>query len=185
MEFTETTLKGTYLVRPQRHEDERGHFARAWCGDEFREHGLRGQMVQLNVGLSRQRGTLRGLHYQAAPHAEAKFVRCTRGAIYDVIVDLRRESPTFGKWVGAELTADNGLMLYSPEGFAHGCQSLEDNTEFYYLTSVAYVPEAARGLRYDDPVLGIQWPLPVSSISAVDRQWPDFASALSFGTSSP
>ena len=120
MEFSETGLKGAYMVRLKKLEDERGYFARAWCREEFRQHGLNPDMVQLNTGFSHRHGTMRGLHYQLAPHAEAKFIRCTRGAIYDVIVDLREGSSTFGNWHGAELTADNGLMLYAPEGFAHG-----------------------------------------------------------------
>ena len=174
MEFSETGLKGACLIQLQKREDERGFFARAWCREEFQQHGLNPDMVQLNTGFSHRRGTLRGLHYQLAPHAEAKFIRCTRGAIYDVIVDLRAGSPTLGKWYGAELTPDNGLMLYAPEGFAHGYQTLRDDTEMYYLTSAPYAPQAARGVRYDDPAFGVRWPLPVSLISAADREWPDF-----------
>jgi dTDP-4-dehydrorhamnose 3,5-epimerase len=174
MEFGETSLKGAYVVQLKKIEDERGFFARAWCGEEFLRHGLNPQMVQLNVGYSRRRGTLRGMHYQLAPHAEAKFIRCTRGAIYDVIIDLREGSPTLGHWYGIDLTPDNGLMLYAPEGFAHGYQALQDNTEMYYLTSASYVAAAARGVRYDDLAFGVDWPLPVSVISMADRSWPDF-----------
>jgi dTDP-4-dehydrorhamnose 3,5-epimerase len=174
MEFVETGLKGAYVVGLKKIKDERGYFARAWCREEFLQHALNPQMVQLNVGFSHQRGTVRGMHYQLAPHAEAKFVRCTRGAIFDVIVDLRKESPTFGKWHGAELTADNGLMLYAPEGFAHGYQTLQNDTEMYYMTSAPYAPASARGVRHDDPAFGIRWPLPVSVISAADREWPVF-----------
>jgi dTDP-4-dehydrorhamnose 3,5-epimerase len=154
MEFTETPLKGACVVRLRKIEDDRGYFARAWCRDEFLQQGLNPAMVQLNVGFSHRRGTLRGMHYQLAPHAEAKFIRCTRGAIYDVIIDLRERSPTFGRWYGLELAPDDGLM--------------------YYLTSAHYAPAAARGVRYDDPTFGVIWPLPVSLISVADRQWPDF-----------
>jgi dTDP-4-dehydrorhamnose 3,5-epimerase len=174
MEFTETSLNGAYVVRLKRIEDERGFFARAWCREEFVQHGLEPGMVQLNVGFSHRRGTVRGLHYQLAPHAEAKFIRCTRGSIYDVIIDLREGSPTLAQWYGVELTPDSGLMLYAPGGFAHGYQALQDNTEMYYLTSTSYVAAAARGVRFDDRAFGINWPLPVSVISAADRSWPDF-----------
>jgi dTDP-4-dehydrorhamnose 3,5-epimerase len=174
MEFTETSLRGAYVVKLKRIEDERGYFARAWCREEFLRHGLNPQMVQLNAGFSHRRGTVRGLHYQVAPHAEAKFIRCTRGGIYDVIIDLREGSPTLGHWYGVDLTPDNGLMLYAPEGFAHGYQTLQDNTEMYYLTSAPYDAAAARGVRYDDPGFGINWPLPVSVISVADRSWPEF-----------
>jgi dTDP-4-dehydrorhamnose 3,5-epimerase len=174
MEFIETLLSGAYRLRLKRIEDQRGYFARGWCCEELVQHGLTGRMVQLNVGFSRQRGTLRGMHYQEAPHAEAKLVRCTRGAVFDVMIDLREGSPTRGKWFGVELTPENGEMLYVPEGFAHGYQTLIDGSEIYYLTSVAYVPSVARGVRYDDVAFGIQWPLPVSAISDPDRQWPDF-----------
>jgi dTDP-4-dehydrorhamnose 3,5-epimerase len=174
MEFAETSLKGAYLVRLKKMEDDRGYFARAWCCDEFSRQGLNPGMLQLNVGFSHSRGTLRGMHYQLAPHAEAKFIRCTRGAIYDVIIDLRDGSPTIGQWYGIELTPENGLMLYAPEGFAHGYQTLVDDTEMYYMTTRPYAPAAARGVRYDDPTFGIRWPLPVSLISASDRAWPVF-----------
>lgn len=174
MEFIETSLRGAFVVRPKRIEDERGYFGRAWCREEFLEHGLNPQMAQLNVGFSHRRGTVRGMHYQVAPHAEAKFVRCTRGGMYDVIIDLREDSPTRGEWYGVELTADNGIMIYAPEGFAHGYQTLQDDTEMYYLTSAMYAPGSARGVRFDDPRFGIQWPLPVSMISVADRSWPDY-----------
>lgn len=174
MEFTETPLKGAVVVQLKKIQDERGHFARAWCQEEFRNHGLNPHMVQLNVGFSRRRGTVRGMHYQLKPHSEAKFVRCTSGAIHDVIIDLREGSSTFGKWYGVELTSDNGLMLYAPEGFAHGYQTLWDDSEMYYLTSAPYAAAAARGVRHDDPAFGVRWPLPVSVISEADRNWPDF-----------
>jgi dTDP-4-dehydrorhamnose 3,5-epimerase len=174
MEFTETTLKGAFLVGFNKIADHRGFFARGWCRDEFARHGLTANMVQLNVGFSHKKGTLRGLHYQVAPHEEAKFVRCTRGALFDVIVDLRPGSPTRGRWFGAELTAENGLMMYLPEGFAHGCQTLSDDTEMYYMTSAPYVAAAAHGLRYDEPIFGISWPLPVAVISDADANWPRY-----------
>jgi dTDP-4-dehydrorhamnose 3,5-epimerase len=175
MEFSETPLRGAYVVRMKRIEDERGFFARGWCRDEFRAHGLNPDVAQLNVGFSPKKGTVRGLHYQQAPHDEAKFVRCTRGAIYDVIVDLRQASPTRGRWFGLELTADNGTMLYAPEGFAHGYQTLVDDAEMYYLTTAPYAAASAGGVRYNDPALGIEWPLAVTLISKADQQWPDFS----------
>jgi dTDP-4-dehydrorhamnose 3,5-epimerase len=174
MEFKETRLSGAFLVKQKKIVDERGFFARAWCQEEFKQQGLNPQMLQLNTGFSHQAGTLRGMHYQEAPHAEAKFMRCTRGAVYDVIIDLRRDSPTHGEWVGVELTADEGAMLYVPEGFAHGYQTLADNTEIYYMTTALYAPQAAKGVRYDDPAFGIVWPLAVTVISAQDQHWPDY-----------
>lgn len=174
MEFTETKLKGAFVVRLKKIEDQRGHFARGWCRDEFAKRGLNPNMLQLNTGFSLKKGTIRGMHLQQAPHAEAKFVRCTRGAIYDVIVDLRCESPTHGQWFGAELTQDNGAMLYAPEGFAHGYQTLTDDADMYYLTTAPYASGAAKGVRYNDPAFGIQWPLPVSVISEPDQKWPDY-----------
>jgi dTDP-4-dehydrorhamnose 3,5-epimerase len=175
MKFAETKLAGAFLVSLHRIEDHRGFFARGWCQEEFSRHGLTSNMVQLNVGFSHKHGTVRGLHYQLPPHQEAKFVRCTRGAIFDVIVDLRPDSPTRGHWFGAELTAENALMLYAPEGFAHGYQTLADDTEAYYLTSAFYAASAARGLRYNEPAFGISWPLPVSVVSDADASWPDYA----------
>lgn len=174
MEFQETKLAGVYLISQKKIVDQRGFFARAWCRDEFRQHGLNPDMLQLNTGFSHKAGTLRGMHFQIAPHAEVKFVRCTRGAIYDVMVDLRPDSPTLGQWVAAELTADNGQMLYAPEGFAHGYQTLTDDAEMYYMTTAAYAAQAAKGYRYDDPAFGITWPLPVSVISEADQKWPAY-----------
>jgi dTDP-4-dehydrorhamnose 3,5-epimerase len=174
MEFTETALKGAYVVQLKRIEDQRGFFARGFCRDEFLTHGLNANMLQLNIGFSHLKGTLRGLHYQEAPHQEAKLMRCTRGAIYDVIVDLRPGSPTLGQWVGLELTAENGTMLYAPEGFAHGYQTLADDAEMYYMTSAPYASSAARGVRFDDPALRIDWPLAVSIVSDQDRTWPRY-----------
>jgi len=176
MIFTETRLKGAYVVQIQKIIDERGSFGRSWCQREFAEHGLNPSIIQMNVASNHRRGTLRGMHYQLAPYAEAKYIRCTRGAIYDVIIDLRAGSPTYGESQGLELTPENGRMIYAPEGFAHGYQTLEDDTEICYMTSFAYAPAAARGVRYDNPAFGIHWPLPVSVISAADQAWPDFPS---------
>ena len=172
MDFVETTLPGAYLVRMRRISDQRGFFARSWCAREFAEHGLASQMVQMNVGFSPKAGTLRGLHYQRAPHEEAKLVRCSRGAVFDVIVDLRPGSQTRGRWYGVELVANQETMLYAPEGFAHGYQTLMDDSEVSYLTSAPYSAAAATGVRYDDPVLGIAWPRPVAMISEADQKWP-------------
>jgi dTDP-4-dehydrorhamnose 3,5-epimerase len=174
MNFNATKLPGAFLVSPRKIEDSRGFFTRGWCTEEFAQHGLAPAMLQLNIGFSHARGTLRGLHYQIAPHDEAKFVRCTRGAIFDVVVDLRRDSPTYRQWLGVELSAENTLMLYAPEGCAHGYLTLVDDTETYYLTSAAYAPAAARGVRYDDPAFDITWPLPVRVISDADANWPDY-----------
>lgn len=172
MVFTETRLAGAYLVDLQLLTDDRGFFARTFCQREFSEHGLDASVVQCNVSCSARKGTLRGLHYQVAPSAEAKLVRCLRGAIYDVIVDLRRESSTFLQWVGVELAAETRRALFVPKGFAHGFQTLTDDTEVLYQMSEFYAPDAARGIRWDDPVLGISWPEEVSCISARDRAYP-------------
>jgi dTDP-4-dehydrorhamnose 3,5-epimerase len=174
MEFTETSIKGAFLISMNRIEDDRGFFARGWCRDEFSKHGLIGEMVQLNVGFSHRKGTLRGLHYQRSPHQEAKLVRCTRGAIFDVVVDCRIDSPTHRQWFGAELSAANGTMLYAPEGCAHGYLTLMDDTETYYLTSNYYAAASATGVRYDDRAFGISWPIPATVISKADREWPDY-----------
>jgi dTDP-4-dehydrorhamnose 3,5-epimerase len=181
MEFTETRLKGSFVVRPKRIEDPRGYFARAWCVDEFAAHGLNPGMLQLNVGFSHTKGTIRGMHFQRTPHAEAKFVRCTRGAVYDVIVDLRPGSITLGQWFGVELTAETRTMLYAPEGFAHGYQTLEDGAEIYYMTTARYAAASAGGVRYDDPALGIVWPYPASVISEQDKTWPGIQLPMSGG----
>ena len=174
MIFTETKLPGAYLLELQKREDERGFFARTWCQQEFANHDLVTDMVQGNVSYNRQAGTLRGLHYQAAPYREVKLVRCTRGALYDVIVDLRPTSPTYKAWIGVELTSDNYRMLYVPEGFAHGFITLAPDTEATYQVSQFYTPGAERGLRYDDPAFAIDWPAAVQVISAKDKQWADF-----------
>jgi dTDP-4-dehydrorhamnose 3,5-epimerase len=157
------------------HEDERGFFARAWCEREFEQQGLSTSIVQCNLAYNRSRSTLRGMHYQEPPHAEVKLVRCTRGAIYDVIVDLRPGSSTFTRWIGIELTADNHRMLYVPEGFAHGYQTLADDTETYYQVSAFHDPASARGVRWDDPAFGITWPdAERRIISDKDQAWPDY-----------
>ncbi len=145
---------------------------RAWCSQEFADHGIQFHPVQANMGFSLKRGTVRGMHYQVSPAEEAKLIRCTRGAIFDALVDLRRSSPTFGKWFGTELSADNGRMLYVPEHCAHGYQTLEDASEMIYFTSALYVADTARGVRHNDPALGIEWPLPVAVLSEQDRNWP-------------
>lgn len=173
MKFTETKLKGAYLVEIQKIGDERGFFGRAWCQREFEEHGLNVGIKQINTSFSREKGTLRGLHYQTDPFQEVKFVRCTQGRIFDVIVDLRPGSPTFLQWDGYELGAENGRMLYVPEHFATGFLTLEDNCGMYYTTTEFYAPAAARGLRYNDPAIGIEWPGEIISISDVDRDRPD------------
>ncbi|MGD6934010.1 MAG: dTDP-4-dehydrorhamnose 3,5-epimerase [Candidatus Bathyarchaeia archaeon] len=172
MRFTETPISGAWIIDPERHNDDRGYFVRAWCTKEFSEHGINFTPVQANMGFSIKKGTLRGMHFQKAPAVEAKLVRCTKGSIFDVVVDVRPESATFGKWFGAELTAENGKMLYVPEECAHGYQTLEDNSEIYYLTSGFYAPKLAFGARYNDPLFNIKWPSPVTVISEQDRNWP-------------
>jgi len=176
MRFTETALKGAYIIDVEPIEDERGFFARAWGQEEFAAHGLCPRFVQCNISHNAKRGTLRGMHYQVAPHEEAKVVRCTRGALYDVIVDIRPGSDTFKRWVAVELSADNYRMLYVPEGFAHGFQTLEDDTDVFYQMSEFYHPECARGARWDDPAFAIDWPTTDARIiSAKDRGYPDVA----------
>lgn len=173
MIFTETKLGGAFIIEPERHEDERGFFARTWCQRQFEAHGLNPRLVQCNISFNRRKGTLRGMHYQTAPHAEAKLVRCTMGAIYDVILDLRPDSATLKQWVAVELTADNHRMLYIPEGLAHGFQTLADDTEVFYQMSEFYHPENVWGVRWDDPEFGIRWPLnEVSEISDKDSNCP-------------
>jgi len=169
VKFAPTTLGGAHVIELERLEDERGFFARSFCQDEFRRHGLDPAVAQCNVSWNRRRGTLRGLHYQAAPHEEAKVVRCTRGAIWDVIVDIRDGSATRHKWFSVELSADDRRALYVPKGFAHGFQTLADDSEVLYQMSEPYHAELARGLRWDDPKLGIRWPLPDPVLSARDR----------------
>ncbi len=175
MIFTETKLRGVFIVDLEMLEDERGFFSRSWCRREFEAQGLVSDLAQCSISFNRRKGTLRGVHFQAAPYQEVKLVRCTSGAIYDVVVDLRRDSRTFRQWIAVELTADNHRMLYIPEGFGHGFQTLLDDTEVFYQMSEFYHPECARGVRWDDPTFGIQWPLPVPIMSERDRSHPDFA----------
>ena len=172
MIFRETALGGACVIELEPHTDDRGQFVRTWCREEFASHGLDVEFAQSSVSINPERGTVRGLHWQAAPHAEAKLVRCVRGAIYDIIVDAKHGSPTFGSWFGITLTPQSQLMLYVPKDFAHGFQTLIDDTEVNYLLSSPYVTAAGRGLRYDDPALAISWPLPVGRISDKDRSWP-------------
>jgi dTDP-4-dehydrorhamnose 3,5-epimerase len=170
--FHESPLAGAYTVELDRLEDERGFFARSYCAQEFAERGLPAAMPQTSVSFNARRGTLRGLHYQAEPHAEEKLVRCTAGAIYDVIVDLRPDSPTLRRWFGVELSADNHRALFVPKGMAHGLITLCDETEVLYMISVPYVPDSARGVRWNDPAIGIVWPMPPSVMSARDAAYP-------------
>jgi dTDP-4-dehydrorhamnose 3,5-epimerase len=176
MIFTETELHGAYILDLERREDQRGFFARTWDIDELGERGLDTRIVQASVSFNARKGTLRGMHMQGPPHEEVKVVRATRGSVLDVIVDLRPESPTYRRWTGVELTARNGRALYVPKGFAHGFQTLEDDTETLYLISDFYVPEAERGLRWNDPAFRIEWPDPEHVIlSEKDASWPDWS----------
>jgi dTDP-4-dehydrorhamnose 3,5-epimerase len=171
MIFTETKLKGAFIIDLQPHADERGFFARAFCQNEFEAHGLKPVIAQANIGFNRYKGTLRGMHFQFPPAAETKLVRASRGAVLDIIVDLRPESPTFLQHIEVELSADNHRGIYIPERFAHGYQALEDNTETTYQVGEFYTPGSEGGLRFDDPSLGLTWPLPVSVMSEKDKQW--------------
>ncbi len=172
MIFQKTRLQDAYLIEPQRLDDDRGFFSRVYCEREFAEHGITFKCVQSNISFNRRKGTLRGMHYQLEPHAEAKLVRCTLGAIYDVMVDLRPGSATYAQWIATELTADNRKMLFVPAGFAHGFQSLVDNTEITYLMSAEYVGSSSAGIVWSDPTLGIEWPLADPIVSARDRALP-------------
>ena len=174
MIFTETPLKGAFVIEPEIIKDERGFFARTFCREEFAAHGLNPNVAQCNISFNPKKGTLRGMHYQAKPYAEVKLVRCTKGAIYDVVIDLRADSPTFKKWFAVELPAKNSKMLYVPENFAHGFQTLEENTEVFYQMSEFYRPEYARGVRWDDPAFGIEWPTGPRIIADRDLDHPDF-----------
>jgi dTDP-4-dehydrorhamnose 3,5-epimerase len=174
MKFHSTPLKGAHTIELERRGDDRGFFARAFCKNEFEEAGLEPQFVQVNNSLSAKRGTLRGLHYQLPPKAEVKVIRCVRGALWDAIVDLRPDSPTYTRWFGAELSAENRLMMYVPKGFAHAILTLSDDTEALYLVSEFYGPDQERGLRWDDPKFKIEWPIEPSEISPKDKKWPDF-----------
>ena len=174
MIFHPTGLEGAYLIEPERRGDDRGFFARIFCEEEFAAQGLETRFIQANNSLTGRQGTLRGMHYQLPPNAEVKLVRCVRGALHDVIVDLRPDSPSFRRSFGADLTAENRLMMYVPRGFAHGFVTLTEDAEAIYLVSAAYAPAQERGLRFDDPALGIEWPLPPQELSAKDAAWPAF-----------
>ncbi len=181
MNFTETKLKGAYVVEPKRFEDERGFFCEMFRQDIFKQKGLKNNFVQANISFSRKKGTLRGMHFQIAPHAQEKLVRCTMGGIYDVIIDLRPGSSTYGEWFSVELTAANRTMLFVPAGFAHGFQTLEDNTEVSYHLCELYHPESERGVRWSDPFFGIKWPLKVTVISKRDDEYADYKPKANVG----
>ncbi len=175
MNFIDTAVKDAFIIDIEKKVDDRGFFARTWCKNEFKERGLQGDLVQANLSFNKRKGTLRGLHYQLSPYAESKLVRCTRGAIYDVIIDLRSHSSTFRHWIGVELTETNYRMLYVPEGFAHGYQTLQDNSEVVYHVSQCYVPNAEHGIRWDDPSFKIEWPITEErTISSKDQMWPNY-----------
>ena len=177
MNFTATKLEGVFIIDLKRFEDQRGFFATSWSRREFEARGLNSNVVQCSLSLSHRRGTVRGMHWQAAPHAQAKLVRCTRGAMHDAVIDVRPESPTFKQWVAVELTDDNHRMLFVPEGFAHGFQTLEDETEMFYQMSALYHPESEHGVKWNDPAFGLTWPLEVAVISPRDLAFPDFEPA--------
>lgn len=174
MRFSETDVAGAYIIDIEPFSDDRGSFSRIFCRDEFQEHGLEPRIVQSNLSVNHHAGTLRGMHYQAAPMEETKLVRCIRGALFDVVVDLRPDSPTFRRWAGVELTAENRRAFFVPRGCAHGFQTLVDDTEAIYDVSAPYTPGLERGVHYADPAFGIPWPLPVASISDKDAAWPFF-----------
>jgi dTDP-4-dehydrorhamnose 3,5-epimerase len=173
--FTPGKVQGSYVVDIEKRSDERGYFARWWCAREFEEHGLSAAIAQVNLGFSPSAGTLRGLHFQDQPHDEVKVAGCLRGAVYDVIVDLRPQSSTYGRWMGVELHEGSGRLLYAPAGCAHGYLTLLPDSELFYMTSKPYAPAAARGVRYDDPAFKIAWPRPIEFISDADRGWPDWS----------
>lgn len=175
MVFVETKLEGAYLVKLEPYEDERGFFALSWSKKEFAARGLESRLAECNVSFNRKKGTLRGMHYQEAPYGQVKLVRCTRGAIFDVIVDLRPSSPTFKQWEGTELSAENRHALYVPRDFAHGFQTLTDDAEILYQMSDPFVPGSGRGVRWNDPAFGIDWPDDVRIINQRDADYPDFA----------
>ncbi|MCP4369004.1 MAG: dTDP-4-dehydrorhamnose 3,5-epimerase [Deltaproteobacteria bacterium] len=176
MIFKETCLTGAYTIELEEHSDERGFFARAWCKKEFMTQGLTSNIVQANFAFTINKGTIRGMHYQIAPNEEAKLMRCIKGAIYDVIIDLRPESSMYKQWFGVELSSENRKMLYVPKGFAHGYQSLTDNVETFYMVSEFYSPDSERAVRWNDPAFSIEWPITKNlTISDKDRNWPDFS----------
>jgi dTDP-4-dehydrorhamnose 3,5-epimerase len=174
MIFKETKLKGAFVIEPERLCDSRGFFARTFCQREFIQHGLNPRVVQCNVSFNKKKGTLRGMHHQIAPRQEDKFIRCTNGAIFDVIIDLRPESLTFKEWFSIELTSENRKMLYVPKSFSHGFMTLKDNTEVFYQMSEFYFPEYAKGIRWNDPAFQIEWPEKITSISEKDMNYSDF-----------
>lgn len=176
MIFKETCLISAYTIELEEHGDERGFFARAWCKKEFMTQGLTSNIVQANFAFTKNKGTIRGMHYQIAPNEETKLMRCIKGAIYDVIIDLRPESSTYKQWLGVELSSENRKMLYVPEGFAHGYQSLTDNVETFYMVSEFYSPDSERAVRWNDPTFSIKWPINEDlTVSDKDRNWPDFS----------
>jgi dTDP-4-dehydrorhamnose 3,5-epimerase len=177
MKFHPTPLVGAHLIELEKRGDDRGFFARFFCEQEFANAGLVSRFVQMNNSLSTNKGTLRGMHYQLSPSAEVKVVRCLKGAIWDAIIDLRKNSATFGKWFGAEINEENRLMMYVPKGFAHAILTLQDNTEALYLVSDFYAPGKERGVRWNDPRFGIDWPIEPSEVSTKDAAWPDFDEA--------
>jgi dTDP-4-dehydrorhamnose 3,5-epimerase len=172
MRFEETSIRGVFLVDLERREDDRGFFARAFCSREFADHGLNGRVAQANISSTATKGALRGMHYQVPPAGEAKLVRCIRGAIWDVVIDMREDSPTYLQHIAVELSADNHRAIYIPEMLAHGNQALTDDVQLFYLVSEFYTPGCERGVRYDDPAVGIRWPLPITVISQKDASWP-------------
>jgi dTDP-4-dehydrorhamnose 3,5-epimerase len=172
--FTETELKGAFIINVKKLEDERGFFGRTFCQKEFEDHGINPHVVQANVSYNKVKGTVRGMHYQVHPYEETKLVRCVRGAIYDVIIDLRKNSPTYTKWIGVELREDSYRMLFVPEGFGHGFITLQDNTEVIYQVSQFYTPGSERGIRWDDPAFNIHWPIKPVIISDKDTQHSDY-----------
>ena len=178
MRFVETALHGVWIVEMVPVEDTRGHFARSWCSRDFASRGLSVDLSQCSISRTRKKGTIRGMHYQRPPKEEAKLVRCTRGAVFDVAIDLRPHSPTFMHWEGRELTAEGWRMLYIPEGCAHGLQALQDDSEVSYMISAEFAPETAAGVRWDDPLFAVRWPLQVSSLSEKDRSYPDYVPPL-------
>jgi dTDP-4-dehydrorhamnose 3,5-epimerase len=173
MIFSPAKLHGLYAIELEKRGDSRGYFARAWCAKEFSDHNLPA-FVQTNMSMCAQKGTIRGLHWQADPFGEAKYMRCIRGAVFDVAVDVRRDSPTFGKWFGIELTAENRKAVFVPAGCAHGYQALTDDTEVIYSSSCVYTPHAERGIRWSDPAFEIEWPIREAVVSEKDSKWPDF-----------
>lgn len=174
MIFTPTKLQGAFIIDLEKRTDDRGFFARTFCQNEFAQNNLETNFVQGNTSLSLKKGTLRGMHFQKAPYGEDKLVKCTKGALYDVIIDLRKNSPTFKQWLGVELTENNHRMLFVPKGFAHGFVTLEDNTEANYLVSQFYTPAADSGVRFNDPAFGIEWPIEITTASEKDKNHPDF-----------